>query len=125
MAGLSTIDWTEFTWNVFRGCSRISPGCENCYAEAQGGRFSGPGLPFEGFVKRTSEGFRWTRNVELIESMLDWPRKWKKPKVIFVNSMSDLFHEAIPLKDIQRVFNVMVECPQHEYQILPTLPQAR
>lgn len=118
MAGRTSIEWTGVSWNMVRGCSRISPGCMRCYAERQGGRFCGPGLPFESYVKKTSDGYRWTGKVELIESMLDWPKKLKKPQVIFVNSMSDLFHEALPLSDIQRVFKVMVECPQHTFQIL-------
>lgn len=118
MAGTSTIEWTGVTWNPFRGCSRTSPGCERCYAERQAGRYSGPGLPFEGFVKRTTQGFRWTRKVQLIESALNAPRRWKKPRLVFVNSMSDLLHENVSLEDIQRVFKVMVDRPDHTFQIL-------
>lgn len=118
MAGQSAIEWTSFTWNPFRGCSRISPGCERCYAERQGGRYCGPRLPFEGFVKKTSQGFRWTRKVQIIESALEIPKRWRRPRLIFVNSMSDMFHEDIPAGDIRRVSTVMAENSRHTFQVL-------
>lgn len=119
MAGRTTIEWTGVTWNPTRGCSVISPGCAHCYAQRQAGRFCGAGQPFDGFVKKTvKSGYRWTGKVSLVESMLDWPKKVRKPQLIFVNSMSDLFHEALSLEEIQRVFEVMAACPQHTFQVL-------
>lgn len=131
----TNIEWTDETWNPVRGCSRVSEGCRNCYAERVAARFSTsqmetiavdpgavtrvsfPGV-FQGFAKMTPSGPRWTGRVELIESKLTEPLHRKKPKRIFVNSMSDLFHEALPHKDRVRVFSKMREAPQHIYQIL-------
>jgi protein gp37 len=114
----SKIDWTQSTWNPLRGCSRISEGCRNCYAERMAGRFSGEGLPFAGYVRKSPSGYHWTGKVDLIEAALDKPRKWATPRRIFVNSMSDLFHEDVPDATIDRIVNVMRETPQHVYQIL-------
>ena len=113
-----------FTWNPVRGCSRLSEGCRNCYAERIARRFSAGRLavrnsgavyhfniPFYGFA--TSAG--WTGRVELDESTLDAPLRRKKPTVIFVNSMSDLFHEKLPDEAIDRIFAVMALCPQHKF----------
>jgi len=118
MSAETGIQWTDATWNPVRGCSRISPGCEHCYAETMAGRFSGAGRPFDGFATLTKSGARWTRKVALVPSMLDAPLRWKKPRRIFVNSMSDLFHESLSALDIGRVFEVMERCPQHTFQIL-------
>ena len=117
------------TWNPVRGCTRVSPGCKNCYAERIAARFSGTGPlrspgcngpkdAFAGFAKSTPSGPRWTGKVELIESMLDIPLRRKKPTTWFVNSMSDLFHESLPDEAIDRVFAVMALCPQHTFQVL-------
>jgi protein gp37 len=127
--GKTTISWTQETWNPVRGCSRISPGCVNCYAERMAARFCDAeydqhsGIleerqPFHGFATRTPSGPRWTGKVELIPSMLDVPLKRKKPTTYFVNSMSDLFHEGLADEDIDRVFAVMALCPQHTFQVL-------
>lgn len=119
----TNIEWTDETWNPVRGCTRVSEGCRNCYAERIAARFSNdytrsnPGV-FERFAQRTPSGPRWTGRVELIESKLTEPLHWRKPKRIFVNSMSDLFHEALSHKDRVRVFSKMREAPQHIYQIL-------
>ncbi len=118
MAGPSTIEWTEKTWNPSRGCSRISPGCQNCYAERQAARFCAKGQPFAGYAKMTKAGPKWTRKVSLVPNAITAPVKWNKPSFIFVNSMSDLFHEELSLEDIQKVFEVMEQCPQHTFQIL-------
>jgi len=115
---LSDIEWTEATWNPVRGCSGCSPGCAKCYAMGIAARFSREGLPFHGFARMTPNGPRWTGRVELIEALLDKPLHWKKPRTIFVNSMSDLFHEALTVSDIQRVFDVMNRANWHTYQIL-------
>lgn len=130
MSGKSKIEWTDATWNPIRGCSRVSEGCRNCYAERIAARFSGPGQPYEGLAKRVDEYDqktsqlvyigqpRWTGDVRLIEDALDAPLHWKKPRRVFVNSMSDLFHEKVLWQWINRIFAVMAACPQHTFQIL-------
>lgn len=108
MPGPSAIEWTEATWNPVTGCAKVSPGCAHCYAETFAERFRGvPGHPYE-------QGF----DLKLWPSRLDHPRKWRRPKVIFVNSMSDLFHEDVPESYIKEVFDVMVDADQHVYQVL-------
>jgi len=123
MSQMSPIEWTDATWNPVRGCTRISPGCGGpdgggCYAERLAARFAGAGQLYEGFVRRTPAGARWTGEVRLIEDRLEDPPHWRKPRRIFVNSMSDLFHEALPLADIRRVFDVMRRALWHTYQLL-------
>lgn len=108
MADKSHIEWTEATWNPVTGCTKISAGCKNCYAERLARRLHAMGN------HRYRNGFEVTRH----EDALNLPKAWKSPKVIFVNSMSDLFHRDIPLEFIQRVFKTMWECPQHTFQIL-------
>jgi len=108
MATKSHIEWTEMTWNPVTGCTKISAGCKFCYAERMAKRLKAMG------VARYENGFR----VTLQPDILDAPLKWKEPKTVFVNSMSDLFHETIPLDYIKRVFETMVKCPQHTFQIL-------
>ena len=108
MAERSQIEWTEATWNPVTGCDKVSPGCAHCYAEAFAERFRGvPGHPYE-------QGF----DLRLWPQRLDQPLKWKRPRMIFVNSMSDLFHEDIPVDFIQQVFEVMAEADRHTFQIL-------
>ena len=104
----SKIEWTESTWNPTTGCTKISSGCANCYAERMAMRLKAMGTP------KYINGFE----VTLHEDCLSEPYSWKKPKVIFVNSMSDLFHEDIPLEFIAKVFEVMNENPQHIFQVL-------
>jgi protein gp37 len=108
MAAKSGIEWTESTWNPVTGCSKSSSGCLNCYAEKMSKRLKAMGQ------KNYAHGF----NITLHPDMLDRPLKWKKPRIIFVNSMSDLFHEDIPFKFIQNVFEVMNESSWHCFQIL-------
>jgi protein gp37 len=108
MATTSKIEWTDATWNVVTGCEKVSPGCDNCYAETFAERWRGiPGHHFE-------TGF----DVTLRPERLDLPLKWRKPRRVFVNSMSDLFHKDIPDEYIARVFATMARTPQHTYQIL-------
>ncbi|MCF8360537.1 MAG: phage Gp37/Gp68 family protein [Prolixibacteraceae bacterium] len=104
----SKIEWTESTWNPTTGCTKISSGCVNCYAEKMAMRLKAMGTP------KYANGFK----VTLHEDCLSEPYSWKKPKVIFVNSMSDLFHEDIPFEFIEKVFKVMNENPQHIFQVL-------
>lgn len=112
------ISWTDSTWNPLRGCSRVSAGCERCYAETMAGRFSGIGQPYEGLVRRTTNGFRWTGAMRFIPEALAIPFRWKKGRKIFVNSMSDLFHEQVKDEWLDACFDVMRRTPQHTYQIL-------
>ncbi len=116
------IDWTDETWNPVRGCTRVSPGCENCYAERMAARFSGPGMPYEGLARIGPNGGRWTGKVALVEKHLADPLRWKRPRRVFVNSMSDLFHDGLADEDIERVFAVMALAPQHTFQVLTKRP---
>ena len=118
MATNSSIEWTDATWNPTRGCTRVSEGCRHCYAERMAVRFSGEGQSYEGLSVMTPAGPRWTNRVQLVPEMVEQPLRWKKPRFVFVNSMSDLFHEEVPLEFIQRVFAVMELCPQHTIQVL-------
>lgn len=118
MASNSSIEWTEMTWNPVRGCTRVSEGCRNCYAERMATRFAGAGQAYEGLAMITPAGPRWTNQVRLVPEIVDQPLRWRQPRLIFVNSMSDLFHASVPLEFIQRVFAVMERCPQHTFQVL-------
>ena len=116
--GRTSIEWTDVTWNPVRGCSRVSSGCSRCYAEAVAARFSGPGQPYEGLAVMKSDGPHWTGKVVLVEDKLTEPLRWRKPRRVFVNSMSDLFHESVPDEWIDHIFAVMALAPQHTFQIL-------
>lgn len=129
MSGPTSIEWTDVSWNPVRGCSRVSEGCRNCYAERMAARFNQEGKPFHGFAKATPQGPRWTGRVDLLPERLRDPQKWKGPRRVFVNSMSDLFHEALPDEAIDRVFAVMAMCDgarssgrQHTFQVLTKRP---
>lgn len=119
MSATSKIEWTDKTWNPTRGCSIVSPGCVNCYAMKQAHRFSGPGKAYEGLTKRTDRsGPQWTGKVVTVGSALLEPLTWVKPSRVFVNSMSDLFHDDVPVAFIRRVFDVMSRARRHTFQIL-------
>jgi len=119
MAGDSKIQWTQKTWNPVAGCSVLSPGCTNCYAMKMAGRLDAMGVAaYAGLTRKTKAGAVWTGEMRLIESALTQPLRWKKPSLIFVNSMSDLFHEALPDAAIDQVFAVMALAPQHTFQVL-------
>jgi protein gp37 len=108
VAQLSSIEWTEATWNPVTGCSKVSPGCAHCYAETFAERFRGvPGHPYE-------RGF----DLQLRLDRLEQPLKWTQPRMIFVNSMSDLFHEDVPGQFIESVLGIMAEAHWHTFQIL-------
>lgn len=104
----SSIEWTEMTWNPTTGCSKVSSGCKFCYAEVMSKRLQAMG------VEKYKDGFQ----VRTHEDQLHIPYSWKSSKIVFVNSMSDLFHENIPLDFIQKVFRVMNDNPQHVFQVL-------
>lgn len=122
MGDKTGIEWTDATWNPVRGCTRISEGCRNCYAETVAARFSGPDQPYEGFADRSRSGSKWTGKLALVPHMLDQPLRWQRPRRIFVNSMSDLFHEALSDDAIDEVFSVMGQCEDrglgHTFQVL-------
>ena len=120
MADRSAIEWTDATWNPLRGCSRVSAGCQHCYAERVAARFSGPGMPYEGLIHPTTRG--WNGQVRLVPEVLDQPLRWRRPRRIFVNSMSDLFHESVPDEWIDQVFAVMALAHRHTFQILTKRP---
>lgn len=108
MSDQSKIEWTDATWNPVRGCTKISPGCKHCYANKFAERFRGvPGHPYE-------QGF----DLRLVPEKLQDPLAWKRPRRIFVNSMSDLFHPSVPLTFIRKVAEVMAEADWHTYQVL-------
>lgn len=116
---MSKIEWTGITWNPFRGCSEVSPGCRRCYAANWAhARLAGEGKPYEGLTKTKKGTPHWTGEVRTIEHQLDAPRRMKKPRLIFTCSMSDFFHELIPEQDIERVVETMRATPQHTYQVL-------
>jgi protein gp37 len=120
---MSNIEWTDETWNPVRGCSRVSPGCDNCYAMGQAHRFSGAGKPYEGLTTIRRGKVDWAGRTKLIPEMLDQPLRWKRPRRIFVNSMSDLFHESLTNEEIAAVFGVMAAAPQHTFQVLTKRPK--
>ena len=122
MSEKTNIEWCDSTWNPLRGCSRVSEGCRNCYAEKMAYRFSGPGQQYEGLAVLKNGHASWTGDVRLVEEHLLDPLKWKKPQRIFVNSMSDVFHESVPDEWIDRIFAVMALCPQHIFQVLTKRP---
>lgn len=108
MSDRSTIEWTEATWNPITGCTKVSPGCAHCYAETFAERFRGvPGHPYE-------RGF----DLQLRLERLEQPLSWTKPRIIFVNSMSDLFHEDVPDRYVKSVFAVMERAHWHTFQVL-------
>lgn len=119
MAGNSSIEWTEATWNPVVGCTTVSPGCTNCYAMRMAQRLEAMGQPKYAGTTRMSGGRpKWNGVVRIDERSLSLPVTWKTGRMIFVNSMSDLFHENVPLEFIKCVFITMQKTPQHIYQIL-------
>ena len=116
---ISKIEWTDRSdWNPVRGCSRMSEGCRNCYAEVLAARFSKPGQWGHGFAKMVDGDHRWTGKVELQEGRLTLPLRWRKSARIFVSSTSDIFHESLPNEAIDKIFAAMALCERHTFQIL-------
>lgn len=112
MSDRSAIEWTEATWNPVTGCTKVSPGCDHCYAETFAERFRGvAGHPYE-------QGF----DLRFWPERLDHPKRWQKPRVVFVNSMSDLFHQRVPVSYVDRVFETIRATPRHTYQLLTKRP---
>lgn len=116
---MTNIEWTNETWNPLVGCSLQSPGCTNCYAMNMAYRQHAMGTPqYVGTARKTKSGAAWTGKVNFVESALLKPLSWKKPRQIFVNSMSDMFHPDVPFEWIDRIFAVMALSPQHTFQVL-------
>jgi protein gp37 len=131
MAQNSTIEWTQTTWNPVVGCTKVSEGCRHCYAErmakrlaamarAAAARGADPGRTAN-YVHVTNRN-GWNNRVYLDDAAVEDPLHWRLPRTIFVNSMSDLFHDGVPLAFIQSVFSVMKRCPQHTFQVLTKRP---
>ena len=112
MASRSAIEWTEITWNPVTGCTKISHGCKHCYAERMSRRLRAMG------AHKYREGFKVTVHPNTLEE----PLKWHRPHLVFVNSMSDLFHKSVPAEFIGAVFDVMNRAPQHTFQVLTKRP---
>ncbi|MHA6627711.1 DUF5131 family protein [Pseudonocardia sichuanensis] len=122
MADKSSIEWTEATWNPTTGCDRITSGCDNCYALTLSKRLKAMGNPkyqLDGDPRTSGPGF----GVQIHEDSLEVPKRWLAPRVVFVNSMSDLFHARVPDEFVRRVFDVMSETPRHTYQLLTKRPK--
>jgi protein gp37 len=122
MADKSAIEWTEATWNPVTGCDRVSAGCDHCYALTLAARLKAMGQPKyqrDGDPRTSGPGF----GVTMHPSELEIPRRWRRPRVIFVNSMSDLFHPQVSADFVARVFEVMASTPQHTYQVLTKRPK--
>ena len=121
MSTTTSIEWTDKTWNPLAGCTRVSEGCRNCYAERMAKRLQAMGT--RGYEGTIDANGRWTGKVNLIPDALAAPLHWRQPCMIFVNSMSDLFHEAVPFELVDQVFAVMALCPQHTFQVLTKRPE--
>ncbi|MBX3383121.1 MAG: phage Gp37/Gp68 family protein [Phycisphaeraceae bacterium] len=127
MAQGTGIEWTEATWNPVAGCTPVSPGCLNCYAARMALRLESIAVgacgKYSGTARVVNGRPVFTGRINLDENALELPRRWRRPRLIFVNSMSDLFHEAVPDSYIKRVFDVMNDCAQHTFQVLTKRPE--
>ena len=119
MASRSSIEWTEATWNPVAGCTVLSPGCTNCYAMRMAARLALMGHDkYVGTTRKSGGRAKWNGKITLDHASLEAPQQWKTGHLIFVNSMSDLFHEKVPLAFIEKVFSIAARTPQHTYQVL-------
>jgi protein gp37 len=119
----TSIEWTDATWNPIAGCTVLSPGCTNCYAMRMAARLDAMGVEkYRGLTRKSGQRAVWTGKLRLDRRSLNAPRGWRKPRRIFVNSMSDLFHDAVPLDFVREVWSVMQATPQHTYQVLTKRP---
>lgn len=122
MSANTSIQWTDKSWNPVRGCSLVSAGCASCYAMKQAHRFSGMGRPYENLTEIGPKGPRWNGNIMLVPEELKAPLTWRTPCRVFVNSMSDLFHEDVPDSFIDQVMRAMANTKRHTYQVLTKRP---
>lgn len=119
----TSIEWTDATWNPVAGCSIMSAGCTNCYAMRMAARLEAMGLDkYRGLTRKTGGRSKWTGEIYLDEQALRIPETWAKPRNVFVNSMSDLFHPDVPKSFIAKVWEAMAKTPRHTYQILTKRP---
>ncbi len=119
----TAIEWTDATWNPVAGCTVITPGCTNCYAMRMAARLEAMGLAkYRGLTRQSGGRSVWTGKVSIDRRSLGAPQQWRAPRKIFVNSMSDLFHDAVPSAFVDEVWGVMESTPRHTYQILPSGP---
>lgn len=119
----TSIEWTDATWNPVAGCTVLSPGCTNCYAMRMAARLDAMGVnKYQGLTRKSGRRAVWTGKVRLDRGALAIPGKWRKPRRIFVNSMSDLFHDSVPAAFVAEVWGVMAATPSHTYQILTKRP---
>ena len=117
------IEWTDATWNPVAGCTVVSPGCTNCYAMRMAARLDAMGLhKYRDLTRKSGRRAVWTGKIRLDAKGLAIPMQWRKPRRIFVNSMSDLFHDGVPIAFITQVWSVMERTPWHTYQILTKRP---
>ncbi len=120
----TSIEWTDATWNPVAGCTVITAGCTNCYAMRMAARLEAMGsAKYRGLTRKSGRRAVWTGKIRLDYASLDTPRGWSKPRKVFVNSMSDLFHDDVPIEFIARVWDVMKDTPRHTYQILTKRPE--
>lgn len=123
MAGLSDIEWTDATWNPVSGCLMISPGCTNCYAMRMAGRLQAMQLPsYEAVTRKSGKRQVWTGKLHFNETVLDVPLRWRQPRRVFVNSMSDLFQDGVPADFIKKVWSTMEQAHWHSFQVLTKRP---
>jgi protein gp37 len=119
----TSIEWTDATWNPVAGCTVLSPGCTNCYAMRMAARLDAMGMnKYRGLTRKSGRRAVWTGKIRLDREALVVPKKWRKPRRIFVNSMSDLFHDSVPADFVAEVWSVMACTPWHTYQILTKRP---
>src|SRR5579859_631225 len=121
MTTKTSIEWTQMTWNPTTGCDRVSPGCDHCYALTMAGRLKATGAKayqVDGDPRTSGPGFGLTLHAERLKD----PLRWRDPRVVFVNSMSDLFHAKVPFEFVEQVWATMGATPQHTYQILTKRP---
>ncbi|MEO1243788.1 MAG: DUF5131 family protein [Pseudomonadota bacterium] len=124
MAGLSDIEWTDATWNPVSGCRVLSAGCTNCYAMRMAARLQAMDHPsYRGTTRKSGNRYVWTGKTHLLEGTLNIPLTWKKPRLVFVNSMSDLFQDNIPFDYVERVWQIMEKAKLHTFQILTKQPE--
>jgi protein gp37 len=120
----TSIEWTDATWNPVAGCAVLTAGCTNCYAMRMAARLDAMGVEkYRGLTRKSGGRSVWTGSIALDTKSLEVPKSWKKPRKVFVNSMSDIFHPDVPAEFIGRVWKVMAETPRHTYQILTKRPE--
>jgi protein gp37 len=121
----TSIEWTDATWNPVAGCTVLTAGCTNCYAMRMAARLDAMGMgKYRGLTRKSGKRAVWTGKIRLDEASLAIPKSWSKPRKVFVNSMSDLFHEEVPVEFIAKVWAVMKDTPRHTYQIRPNVRRA-